>query len=346
MLPASLAVAVAVSACTAKERRPALISDKTTMVTAWQVPQNPLTDPTLTDSRLADQIKWGFRIFTNTPHEAPRFTGSKVSCSNCHLNAGQRERALPVVGVAGMFPEYNARAARLISLNDRIVDCFLRSENATGQLERESLGSRSPEGLARDGPTRRSADSSGRSGDGAKADGAKTDGAEAGAERQLELPTPTSKEVLAVAAYLAWLSKGHAVGQNPPWRGRNAIPADHLVPVDKLDRSRGEAIYRERCTSCHGQDGQGVQIGDKKAGPLWGADSWNDGAGASRVYTLAGIIRYAMPYLDPGSLTDEDAQHVAAFITAQPRPAYPFKDRDYPGGKIPADAVYYVAAER
>ena len=311
------------------------------MVTAWQVPQNPLNDPTLADARLADQIKWGFRIFTDTPHEAPRFTGAKVSCSNCHLNAGQRERALPVVGVAGMFPEYNGRAARLISLNDRIVDCFLRSENATGRLgpteasasslvmEREAFGLRSPDDLASYGPARRSAE-----------------GAKAAGERQLELPTPTSKEVLAVAAYLAWLSKGHAVGQNPPWRGRNAIAANHLVPIDKLDRSRGEAIYRERCTSCHGQDGQGVQIGDKKAGPLWGADSWNDGAGASRVYTLAGIIRYAMPYLDPGSLTDEDAQHVAAFITSQPRPAYPFKDRDYPGGKVPVDAVYYFASER
>ena len=271
------------------------------MVTAWQVPLNPLTDPTLTDQRLADQIKWGFRIFTDTPHEAARFTGGKVSCSNCHLNAGQRERALPVVGVAGMFPEYNARAARLISLNDRIVDCFLRSENATGAVE---------------------------------------------SEPHVELPTPTSKEVLAVAAYLAWLSKGHGVGENPPWRGRNSIPADHLVPMEKLDRSRGEAIYAERCTSCHGKDGQGVQIGDKKAGPLWGDDSWNDGAGASRVYTLAGIVRYAMPYLDPGSLSDEDAQHVAAFITSQPRPVYPFKDRDYPGGKIPVDAVYYLAAER
>ena len=86
-----------------------------------------------------------------------------------------------------------------------------------------------------------------------------------------------------------------------------------------------------------------MQIGDKKAGPLWGADSWNDGAGAARVYTLAGIIRYTMPYLNPGSLTDEEAQDVAAFINAKPRPAYPFKSRDYPGAKVPPDAVYYRA---
>ena len=159
------------------------------------------------------------------------------------------------------------------------------------------------------------------------------------------LPSPTSKEVLAVSAYLVWLSRGYAIGANPPWRGRNAIAADQLIPIGKLDLHAGETIYMERCTSCHGADGQGVQIGDKKAGPLWGPGSWNDGAGAARVYTLAGIIRYTMPYLNPGSLTDEEAQQVAAFITSKPRPVYPFKDRDYPGSNVPADAVYYRAGQ-
>ena len=103
------------------------------MVTAWQIPLDPTKDASLTDTRMAEQVRWGYRIFTDTPREAARFTGGKVSCSNCHLNAGQRERALALVGVAGMFPEYNNRAARLISLPDRIVDCFLRSENGTAR---------------------------------------------------------------------------------------------------------------------------------------------------------------------------------------------------------------------
>src|SRR5262249_35804277 len=88
-------------------------------------------------------------------------------------------------------------------------------------------------------------------------------------------------------------------------------------------------------------EGQGVLIGDKKPGPLWGPDSWNDGAGAARVFTLAGIIRYSMPYLDPGSLSDEDALAVAAFIDSKPRPDYPSKDGDYRTDKLPPDAVYY-----
>ena len=261
------------------------------MVTAWQIPQDPTSDTTL-DPKIADQIKWGYRLFVNTPHEAPHLTGGGVACANCHLNAGQRERALPLVGVTGMFPEYNNRAARLISLQDRVVDCFLRSENATGH------------------------------------------GTDA-------LPMPDSKEVLAISAYLTWLGRGYAVGTNPSWRNKNAIAADKLIPVARLDAAAGETLYTERCVSCHGADGQGVQIGDKKAGPLWGDGSWNDGAGAARVYTLAGIIRYSMPYLSPGSLTDEEAQQVARFITSKPRPRFPFKARDYVGSKIPPDAVYY-----
>jgi thiosulfate dehydrogenase len=263
------------------------------MVTAWFFPRNPLTAPSLDKSTLANQIRWGFRIFTNTPHEAPQFAPGKMSCNNCHLNGGQRERSLPLIAVAGMFPEYNRRAGRLISLNDRIVDCFLRSENATGS-------------------------------------------------NQAERPLPASKEVLAVQAYITWLAQGYEVGKNPGWRGQNTIEASHLVPVERLDIGKGEALFHEHCTNCHGEDGQGVAIGDKKPGPLWGPDSWNDGAGAARVYTLAGIIRYSMPYLDPGRLTDEQAQEVAAFINSKPRPSYPFKDQDYRTEKVPVDSVYYT----
>jgi cytochrome c len=134
LLVAALILASVAPACSRAKDRRTLVPASTTMVTAWEVPWNPLTDSSLGDPRLAEQIRWGYRIFTDTPREAARFTPSKVACSNCHLNAGQRERALPVVGVVGVFPEYNARAARLISLTDRIVDCFLRSETATGRL--------------------------------------------------------------------------------------------------------------------------------------------------------------------------------------------------------------------
>ena len=267
-----------------------LVPASTTMASAWDVPANPLTDEELGTSAEADLVRRGYRLFTDTPSEAARLSHNRLSCNNCHLNAGQRELSRPLVGVDAMFPEHNKRAGRDFTLEDRIIGCFMRSENATGGSER---------------------------------------------------PEPDAPEVAALAAYLRWLSRGYPKGENPSWRKKNTIAAGRLIPVDQLDPVKGEAVYREKCQSCHGLDGQGVQIGDKKAGPLWGPESWNDGAGAARTYTLAGIVRYAMPYLAPGSLTDEEAQHVAAFITSKPRPVYPFKDQDYRTEPVPADAVYY-----
>ncbi|MEP7309404.1 MAG: c-type cytochrome [Acidobacteriota bacterium] len=322
VLAVAMTLLVGVPACSrdgrsfwssASTRTGPLIAARTTMVTAWDFPRNPLTDATLDDSKLSNEIRLGFRIFTNTPTEAARFTPSKVSCNNCHLNGGQRERSLPLVGVAGMFPEYNRRSGRLYTLGDRIVDCFLRSENATGLIE---------------------------------AGGGRRAGEEAGEEDSEIVPAPTSKEVLAVAAYITWLARGAEVGKNPAWRGQNVITGSNVLPMERLDTQKGRAIFMESCSSCHGVDGQGVAVGDKKPGPLWGPESWNDGAGAARVYTLAGIIRYSMPYLNPGSLTDEEAQHVAAFVDAQPRPSYPFKAQDYRTEKLPVDSVYYPKRSR
>jgi thiosulfate dehydrogenase len=289
-----LTLAVAAGGCTRGTPPPPqarLIPATSTMVTAWEIPKNPTTDRSLDDSAKARQIRWGYQIFVDTPKQAPQLAHGQVTCANCHLNAGQRERALPLVGVAGVFPEFNKRSGRAYQLADRIVDCFWRSEN----------GTQTPETLA----------------------------------------VPTSKEVLAVAAYIDWISEGYQAGKSPTWRGHNTIAAGHLIPVDRLDTHTGERLFVEKCSACHGADGQGVWIGDKKAGPLWGPASWNDGAGASRVYTLAGIIRYAMPYLDPGSLTDEEAQQIAAYITSKPRPEYPFKAKDYLSSSVPSDAVYY-----
>ena len=287
-----------------KGTKEVLVPATATMVRAWDVPRNPLVDLVNDSSYAAEQIRIGFKIFTSTPIEASRWNGNKMSCSNCHLNAGQREKALPLVGVAGAFPEYNKRAGRLFSLEDRIVGCFTRSQNSTGIAAPLDSSNREQ------------------------------------TEDQLG-PSPSSKEVLALSSYIAWLSRGYGIGEKLPWRGLNVIREDHLLPVDKLDPLTGEKLFVEKCSNCHGEDGQGMEIGDKKAGPLWGPDSWNDGAGAARVYTLAGMVRHSMPYLDPGSLSDEEAQHIAAYINSKPRPVFPFKGRDYHSTKIPIDAVYY-----
>lgn len=287
-----------------------LISSSTAMETAWDLVRNPLVDSIPGDPDSAALVRRGFLVFTQTKKYAPALTGNDLSCGHCHVNAGQREKALPLVGIAGIFPEYNKRAGRDFTLVDRIVGCFLRSMNGTA----------APAMLAAHG----SADESG-GGDPESAAGA----------------VASAGEVKAIEAYIGWLSEGFPAGTPLPWRGMNSIPDTALIPVSRLDSARGRVIFGERCVNCHGEDGQGVEIGDIRAGPLWGPGSWNDGAGAARVYTLAGMIRHMMPYIDPGSLSDEEALHVAYFICTMPRPEFPFKGSDYRRGTVPPDAVYY-----
>jgi thiosulfate dehydrogenase len=216
----------------------------------------------------ADAIKLGYNIIVNTPQYAPQYVSSGMSCSNCHLNAGQRDKAFPLVGIAAVFPEYSSRDQRLISLEDRIRGCFARSQNG-------------------------------------------------------QAPPYESQELLAVAAYITWISAGQPVDQNPPWRHQNVIPTEHQLPVSQLDKAKGQQLYQQQCVACHGSDGQGVQLTPTlKPGPLWGAKSYNDGAGLASVQSLAGFIRYAMPYNNPSSLSDEAAQEIAAYVDSQPRPHF------------------------
>lgn len=250
------------------------------------LPRDPRTEEVDPDPRVAEQIRLGFNIARDPrAFGADEFVGNELSCFSCHMNGGQRERALPLVGVAGLFPLYRGRDDRLVTLTERIEGCFKRSMNGTA-------------------------------------------------------PPPDHPVSLALNAYVTWLSRGQPVGESPPWRGQNQIPAEARLAIADLDVERGRQLYEEACTICHGSDGQGVDLGLARPGPLWGEGSWNDGAGVSRIWTFAGFIRWAMPLNAPGTLTDEEAQHIAAYVNSHDRPVFPSKAADYPGGGRPGDAVY------
>jgi thiosulfate dehydrogenase len=78
--------------------------------------------------------------------------------------------------------------------------------------------------------------------------------------------------------------------------------------------------------------------------PLWGADSFNDGAGMHRIITAANFIRANMPYgttFERPQLTAEQAFDVAAYINTQARPHRSGLDRDYPDrSRKPVDAPF------
>ena len=86
-------------------------------------------DNPLPDGPVGEAIAFGRRILTHTPENAPAYSGNALNCTSCHLDAGRTPWAAPWVGIWGVFPEYRSRSAKVISLQDRINDCFERSLN-------------------------------------------------------------------------------------------------------------------------------------------------------------------------------------------------------------------------
>jgi len=77
----------------------------------------------------ADQLVLGARLNINTHEMLPRNVGNALNCASCHLNAGTVADGSPYVGLSAFFPSYAPRAGRVITLEDRINGCFLRSMN-------------------------------------------------------------------------------------------------------------------------------------------------------------------------------------------------------------------------
>lgn len=132
----------------------------------------------------------------------------------------------------------------------------------------------------------------------------------------------TSREMRAIKAYLKWLGSDVKSGEKPAGVG--------LQKLTFLDRSadinKGAAIYDAKCMSCHGKNGQGLLSTDQIVytyPPLWGKNSYNDGAGLYRLGNFASFVKNNMPfgvsYLNP-QLSEEESWDVAAYVNSQPRP--------------------------
>jgi len=142
-------------------------------------------------------------------------------------------------------------------------------------------------------------------------------------------------DMRALLAYTAWLSTGVPTGSSVVGRGFAELDA----PPEAPNAGRGERVYSQQCSACHGPDGAGLRAGDTYAmPPLWGPQSFNDGAGMARVSIAAAFVHAKMPLGRGGSLTVQEAYDVASYFTVKPRPEYAAKTADWPRGTKPADA--------
>lgn len=221
----------------------------------WKAPNTS----TIPHNELGESIRLGRDIIVDTPKYARRYVGSRMNCADCHVNQGTQPFASPLAGVTTVFPAYSKRDGRVVTIEQRIQECFERSENGTP-------------------------------------------------------PPSNSPEMVAIVAYMNWLSKGVPMGSTV--KGRGLL---NLMPPAHVNAAEGAKIYAQQCQVCHGANGQGIP---GSFPPVWGAASFNDGAGLHNIDKMAAFVKANMPKTNPGSLTVQQAYDVAAFLAAKPRPHF------------------------
>lgn len=223
-----------------------------------------------------EYILYGEELFNESNTVMSDYVGNELSCASCHANGGL-STSNSMVGVVPNFPEYNKRAGKVFTIEDRINGCMVRSMNGE-ELEEDS------------------------------------------------------KEMRSMVAYLTYISEGIEVGEEIPWRKPSEMPE-----VPEPDVVNGEELYETKnCMSCHAVDGSGT--GATTGPALWGDNSFNDGAGLARLTKAAGYIQDNMPVGQEGTLTDQEAADLAAFILSQDRPEFDGHDNDWPHGR-PTDII-------
>lgn len=147
------------------------------------------------------------------------------------------------------------------------------------------------------------------------------------------IPMPMdSKEMKAFVNYLEWLSR--FAPENGKIEGQGLIKIE--IPNRAIDVEHGKKVFLANCIVCHQIDGQGLRSENGynyQYPPLWGKDSYNNGAGMTRVLTSARFIKANMPFgttFDSPQLTDEEAYDVAGYINQQIRPIKENSEKDFP----------------
>jgi thiosulfate dehydrogenase len=156
-------------------------------------------------------------------------------------------------------------------------------------------------------------------------------------------------EMKAMLSYIKFISASETVGKSLDGRGAPTL----ALPEAAADPVHGRQVFTATCAVCHGPDGQGQRLEPaeaKQSGrryrfpPLWGPDSYNDGAGMARAITAAQFVHANMPFgatFEAPALSAADAFDVVAYISGQPRPHKADLQADFPDrSRKPVDAPY------
>ena len=134
-------------------------------------------------------------------------------------------------------------------------------------------------------------------------------------------PPLGSETLVALETYSYFLAKGAPTGVDLPGRGYGTLKK----PAKPFDYARGQKIYETSCALCHGANGEGRNAADGRTvfPALWGPHSFNWGAGMGNIKNAAAFIKSNMPFGHGGTLSDQQAWDVAAFVDSHERPQDP-----------------------
>ena len=127
--------------------------------------------------------------------------------------------------------------------------------------------------------------------------------------------------LVALESYAYWLASGAPIDSKILGRGYPTVPAPPLP----RDYERGRLVFEQHCAMCHGAGGAGQPDANNRPTfpALWGAKSFNWGAGMASIKNATGFIKANMPLGLGGTLSDQQAWDVATFMNSQERPQDP-----------------------
>lgn len=127
--------------------------------------------------------------------------------------------------------------------------------------------------------------------------------------QNLNLPPPGRGELAAIATYLQWISTGVPLSPRVPWLEVEPLSSDHVPNAET-----GARVWRETCSPCHGDHGEGTRIAPATVGP----DSFTSESPMLRPGILERFIKNNMPRGNP-TLAETDAIDVAAYLRSGAR---------------------------
>ncbi|MEG0820315.1 MAG: c-type cytochrome [Burkholderiaceae bacterium] len=246
-------------------------------------------------------VRMGKEIFDHTavhPLSQP-YVGAQnaLNCTSCHLASGTSLHGPSLVGSATAYPAYSPRDQAVLTLESRIADCFMRSQNGI----HPPLGSAVLTALT-----------------------AYISSLSAGLPMKMNPAAPLGP------LSMKWILRGDEAfwKQSNPQRGQ-ALYSQRCAGCHGAD---GQGMGGGMMGG--GMMGGGMMGGGMMTfPPIWGPRSFNAGAGLADWQKLATFISTAMAQY-AGPVTDADARDIAAFVDSQPRPAFVLKDHLPPANQM------------